>query len=163
MKGFTHRSLVAAAAVALAGGCQHPRTARIQEHAALFASLPPNTQQIVKDGLVDYGFTPELVYMALGKANRKSANDQTAYGPVETWVYRNFVYSNVGAVRISGNTPGSKPYGPVIASSAPGGPSLSSTKASPVQPTIGDGTDAAVGTLVLEFRNGRVVTIRVEP
>ena len=150
-----------AAALACAS-CQHPRAARIEEHAALFASLDPATQRIIRDGLPDYGFTPELVYMALGKPNRKTAGD-SEHGNTETWVYRNFVYASTGAVRMSANVPGSKPYGPVISSTAPGGPSLSSTKAGPVQATIGDGSDAPIGTLFVQFLNGRVVAIRIEP
>jgi hypothetical protein len=148
--------------LAFVGGCQHPRTARIQEHAALFASLDPGAQRLIRDGLFDYGFSRELVYIALGKPNRTSTRE-TETGTVETWVYRNFVYANIGAVRLSTNTPGSKPYGPIVASNAPGGPSIASTKAGPTQPTIGDGTDAPVGTLSLEFVNGRVANIRIDP
>lgn len=150
------------AGAALTAGCQHPRTARIEEHAALFASLDPARQEIIRQGLLDYGFSPELVYMALGKPNRKSAGE-TGQGATETWVYRNFVYGNSGAVRLSANTPGSKPYGPIVSPNAPGGPSIFSTKAGPVQPTIGDGADSPVGTLIVEFLNGRVAGIRIEP
>lgn len=127
----------------------------------MFARLDPDTQRIIKQGLLDYGFSPELVYMGLGQPNRKSTAE-TEHGPRETWVYRNFVYGNAGAVRLSANTPGSKPYGPIVSPNAPGGPSIFSTKAGPVQPTIGDGMDSPVGTLIVEFLNGRVVAIRIE-
>lgn len=153
--------LLATAPALLATGCQNPRAARIQEHAALFASLDPAAQRLIRDGLFDHGFRPEHVYMALGKPSGRSTRE-TDEGTVETWVYRNFVYANIGAVTLSANTPGSKPYGPIVAPNAPGGPSIFSTKAGPVQPTIGDGADAPVGTLYIDFLNGRVASARVE-
>ncbi len=153
---------VAVALLLATAGCQHPRNARIEEHAALFQSLDPAVQRIIREGLVDYGFTPVLVYMALGKPNRSAAAESES-GRVETWTYRNFVYGNTGAVKLAANLPGNKPYGPIVSSNAPGGPSIFSTKAGPVQPTISDGSDAAVGTLQIEFRNGRVSTLRVDP
>ena len=143
--------------------CQSPRAARIQNNAALFASLDSFTQKVIKEGLFAHGFTPELVYMSLGRPNQV-VTEQTENGPVEIWKYRNYVYGNVvGAMKLSANTPGSKPYGPILSSSAPGGPSLSSTKAGPMQPTVSDGSDAPVGTLYIEFLNGRVVAARLDP
>lgn len=158
--GSTHPFLPIVLAIATA--CQHPRTARIEEHAALFASLAPAKQRLIREGLFEFGFTRELVYMALGKPNRTTTRTSDG-GVIETWVYRNFVYSNIGAVHFSANLPGLKPYGPITASSAPGGPGLFSTKAGPVQPTIGDGGDAPIGTLFIEFANGRVAGIRIDP
>lgn len=144
-------------------GCQSTRATRIQQNAELFASLDPFAQQVIKQGFFAHGFTPELVYMSLGKPNQV-ATEETENGPVQVWKYRNFVYGNVvGAMKLSANTPGSKPYGPILSSSAPGGPSLSSTKAGPVQPTISDGSDAPVGNLYIEFLNGRVVAARLDP
>lgn len=144
-------------------GCQSTRATRIQEHAALFDTLDPFTQQVIKEGLFAHGFTPELVYMSLGKPSAVTSADSDN-GTVQVWKYRNFVYGNVaGAMRLSANTPGSKPYGPILSSSAPGGPSLFSTKAGPVQPTVSDGSDVPVGTLYIEFLNGRVVSARLDP
>lgn len=153
--------LAALIGLALTAGCQSPRASRIQEHAALFASLDPATQQIIRDGLVAPGFSPELTYMALGKPNQVSSV-ATEHGTVEVWKYRNFLYANSAAMQLSANVPGSKPYGPILSSSAPGGPSLMSTRPGPVQATVPDAGDAPVGTLVLEFLNGRIVAARVE-
>ena len=146
----------------LALGCQSSRTSRIAEHAALFASLDPTAQQIIREGLFAPGFTPELTYMALGKPNHV-ATTETENGTQQVWKYRNFVYGNVGAMQLSANNPGTKPYGPILSSSAPGGPSLFSTRAGPVQPTISDGSDAPVGTLFIEFLNGHIVAARIDP
>jgi hypothetical protein len=147
----------------VAVGCQSTRATRIQENAALFASLDPFTQKVIKEGFFAHGFTPELTYMSLGKPNRVTTAE-SENGPVQVWKYRNFVYGNVeGAMKLSANTPGSKPYGPILSSSAPGGPSLFSTKAGPVQPTVSDGSDAPVGTLYIDFLNGRIVAARIDP
>lgn len=158
-----HPYLVGAATIlSLTGslGCQSPRTARIQENAALFASLDQRTKKIISDGLFDHGFTPELLYMALGKPNRVSLSE-TDPGRVQYWVYRNFLWEKEGAVKIGGSTPGAKPAGTVLSSSAPGGPSLQSTKASPSQPTVTDINDAAIGTLFIELVDGRVAAARI--
>lgn len=158
-----HQPLANAAALlllAISVGCQSPRTARIQENAALFASLDPGTRKIISDGLFNYGFTPELLYMALGKPNRVSPSE-TDPGRVQYWVYKNFLWEKEGAVKIGGSTPGAKPGGTVLSSSAPGGPSLQSTKASPSQPTVTDINDAALGTLFIELVDGRVAAARI--
>ena len=155
--------IITTIAGSLMTGCQTPRATRIDEHAALFASLDPATQAVIKAGLFDYGYSSDMVYMALGKPSRRTSAE-TVDGTVETWVFRNFVYGNIaGTMKMSANTPGSKPYGPIVSSSAPGGPSLFSTKAGPVQPTISDGSDAPVATLYLDLLNGRVVAARIDP
>lgn len=144
----------------LTPGCQNPRATRIQENAALYASLDPFTRKLVSDGLFDHGFTPEVLLMSLGKPNRVTVTE-TDRGHVEIWSYRNYLYGNEAAVKIGGSTPGAKPAGTVLSSSAPGGPSLMSTKASPSQPTITDVNDVTLGTLYIEFVEGRLVAARV--
>lgn len=147
---------------ALALGCQNSRATRIEENAAMFAALDPASQQIIREGLFVPGFTRELTYMSLGKPN-KVTTTETVNGTVEVWKYRNFVYGNIAAMQLSANNPGTKAYGPILSSSAPGGPSLFSTKAGPMQPTISDGNDAPVGTLFVEFLNGHLVGARLDP
>ena len=148
----------------LTAGCHHPRTTRIQEQAALFQSLDSFSQRLIKSGLVNYGFTPELVYMSLGRPNRVAV-EETAQGDVEIWVYKNFLYSTASAAKFGVNNQGTKQQpGPIISSSAPlGGPSLSSTKTSPVQATVTDMNDVPIATLFLEFVDGSVVVVRIEP
>lgn len=154
--------LAGAVAASTVAACQSGRVSRIEEHASLFASLQPQTQQIIRDGLFDRGFSPELIYMALGKPNHAQSAD-TTNGTVMIWKYRNFLYGSTGPVKLSANVLGSKPYGPILSSNAPGGPSLFSTKAGPMQPTVSDGSDSAIGTLHIEFLNGRVVSARIDP
>lgn len=163
MKTLPRMTLAALGLAVFVAGCQSTRATRIQENAALFATLDPFTQKLIQEGLFAHGFTPDLVQMSLGKPNNVTSGD-TENGAVQVWKYRNFVYGNIdGAMKMSANTPGSKPYGPILSSSAPGGPSLFSTKAGPMQPTVSDGSDAPVGTLYIEFLNGRVVAARLDP
>ncbi|MBI4621645.1 MAG: hypothetical protein HY736_00295 [Verrucomicrobia bacterium] len=160
MKPTDLASMVVLFIAILMSGCQNTRASRIQENAALFASLDPFNRKLVSDGLFDHGFTPELLYMSLGKPNRVDAME-TDRGRIEIWSYRNFLYGQEGAVKIGGSTPGARPSGTVLSSSAPGGPSLMSTKASPSQPTVTDVNDVTLGTLYIELVEGRVVAARV--
>src|SRR4051812_7559180 len=90
-----------AAALMLASliGCQSPRKVRIQENAAVFAALDPETQKIIQEGLFAPGFSTDLTYLALGKPNNV-AKTETENGTVEVWKYRNFVYGNIGAMQL---------------------------------------------------------------
>ena len=154
---------VTALAAALAFGCQSQRASRIQEHAALFQSLDPATQQIVREGLFAPGFSREVTYISLGKPNHVAAAD-TEHGRQEVWKYRNFVYGIGGAMQLSAAMPGTtRSHGPILSPNAPGGPSLFSTKSGPMQPSVSDGSDAPVGTLYIEFLNGRIVGARIDP
>lgn len=56
---------------------------RINEHRAEFSALDPAKQQEVRSGHVEPGFTPDMVYMALGKPT------QVTNGPDATlvWLY----------------------------------------------------------------------------
>lgn len=66
----------------LAGGCatRTPTTA---------TTLEPKIQEKVKRGIVEPGFTPEMVYLALGKPSEPAENivDATSNGE---WVYHDF-------------------------------------------------------------------------
>ena len=157
-------------AILLTAGCQNPRATRIQEHAALYQTLDPLSQRLIDNGLVNYGFTPELVYMALGKPNHVEEKE-TSQGRVETWIYKNFLYSEANAAKFGVNNPGNKQQaGPMLSSSAPlgaapgtSGPSLLSTKTSAVQPGVSDMNDVPIATLFLELLGGRVIVVRIEP
>jgi hypothetical protein len=74
--------LIAAAALLLATGCasRTPTTA---------TKLEPDIKAKVDKGLIEPGFTPEMVFLALGKPTEPSESlaDATNNG---TWVYRDF-------------------------------------------------------------------------
>lgn len=159
MKAPHHVTVAALLIAAFSAGCENMRTARIRENAALFASLDPFSQHLIRQGLFNYGFTPELVHMSLGKPNRVAVSE-TAKGRLETWTYRNFLYENSNAVTVGVSTPGMRPLGTVLSSSAPGGPSLNSTKAGPGSAGVAEET--ALCTLFIDLLEGSVVAIRIE-
>lgn len=73
-------------AAALLAGCQSFPTDRISAHQAEYDSWPPEVQQHVRAGLVEAGYTPDQVFIALGEPSVK-----TQAGPpgnvTEVWVY----------------------------------------------------------------------------
>jgi hypothetical protein len=69
----------------LAVGCATPDR-RIQRHPDVFAAFPTNVQANVRSGIVDVGYTPDMVYIALGRPDRVLVRE-TAEGRVEIWVY----------------------------------------------------------------------------
>ena len=80
--------LIAAAALLLATGCatRTPTTA---------TRLEPAIKAKVDKGLIEPGFTPEMVFLALGKPTEpaESLADATNSG---TWVYRDFHHNGNG-------------------------------------------------------------------
>lgn len=153
-------ALVAALPMAvMLAGCESMRNARIRENQALFASLDPFSQHLVRQGLFNHGFSSELVYMSLGRPNRVTVAE-TAKGKLETWTYRNFLYESSGAVSVGVSTPGTRPMGTVLSSSAPGGPSLNSTKAGPGNAAVAEET--ALCTLYIDLLEGTVVAVRIQ-
>lgn len=87
MKKLIQISLAAAAVLAVAG-CSTVQN-RIQEKSAVYNALDPNTQAKIAHGDIDLGFTPDMVYMALGNPDvRREA--VTTSGRTETWIYRSY-------------------------------------------------------------------------
>lgn len=60
---------------------------RIKDNASVFNSLSPETQQKIRSGQVELGYTPEMVTMALGKPDR-SYTRTNEKGTSEIWAYR---------------------------------------------------------------------------
>ena len=89
-----HRSiaLIAAAAVLIASGCATSRTP------STATTLEPKIRAKLDRGIIEPGFTPEMVYLALGKPTQpaESLADATASG---TWVYQDFHGNNRDPVR----------------------------------------------------------------
>lgn len=74
-------ALLFSAALLLAG-CNTAEP-RITEHRATFAALDPATQKNIRNGIVEPGYSTDMVYMALGKPTRTVT---TANGNA-VWVY----------------------------------------------------------------------------
>ncbi len=72
-------------AALLLTGCQSVEN-RIKEKQAVFDRLDPLAQSRIKQGLIEIGYTTDMVYMALGKANEVKETT-TASGKETTWVY----------------------------------------------------------------------------
>ena len=69
-------------------GCTSTAT-RLREHAGVMASFDPATRDKIERGIVEPGFTPLMVYLALGKPTSPARAD--IVGTREgTWTYRSF-------------------------------------------------------------------------
>lgn len=84
----TLRNLAILAAVALLAGCASPQT-RIAENRALYDSLPAESQELIQEGRVAVGFTPEMVMLALGDPDRVYSRTD-ASGKSESWAYTSY-------------------------------------------------------------------------
>jgi hypothetical protein len=63
---------------------------RIRRQQALFDSYPPEVQQNIRNGVIEVGYTPEMVVMALGEPDRKAVA-QPGEESAEVWTYRRSV------------------------------------------------------------------------
>ncbi|MCF7687385.1 MAG: hypothetical protein K9M98_03850 [Cephaloticoccus sp.] len=71
-----------------AGGCgTTPQASRIAAHPETFAQLTPAVQQEVSRGSIAKGFTPAMVFLALGRPDEV---ETAADGRSFVWIYRNF-------------------------------------------------------------------------
>lgn len=81
-------ALSLALAALVIAGCSSPAT-RIKYNQELFATIPAPEQELIKQGRVALGFTPDMVKLALGEpdlvARRIDKN-----GTSETWRYRSY-------------------------------------------------------------------------
>jgi len=73
--------------VALLGGCSSTPDTRIAKNRGSFDSLPAETQQKIRAGQVEVGFTPEMVQLALGEPDRVFTRHSDR-GDTEVWGYR---------------------------------------------------------------------------
>lgn len=81
-------ALLGTAAIALMA-CS-TTASRIRSHQALFDSYPPEVQERIRNGIIEVGYTPEMVVMALGEPDRKTVA-KPENEMVEVWTYRKSV------------------------------------------------------------------------
>jgi hypothetical protein len=79
-------TLISFGALLLFAGCSTP-SSRIKSHQAAFDALPTETQAAIRAGKVEFGYTQEMVLMALGKPDRRYSRT-TQSGQTEVWAYR---------------------------------------------------------------------------
>jgi hypothetical protein len=80
--------LLAAAALVFAAGCQSIDS-RIKEKPDVFAKLDPDTQAKIRQGIIDLGYTEDMVYLALGAPDQKR-DSISANGRTLTWIYNTY-------------------------------------------------------------------------
>jgi len=83
----------------LVSGCETDDggiTARTQEKSASYAKLKYWEKSFIAKGVIAEGFTPDMVYMAMGRPNKIEAK-QLSQGTFELWTYSRY-YPNVDAV-----------------------------------------------------------------
>lgn len=80
--------LLGAAALLFAAGCQSVDR-RIRENPQLFASLDAATQAKIRQGIIDIGYTEDMVYLALGAPDQKR-EARSAAGAQSVWIYNTY-------------------------------------------------------------------------
>jgi hypothetical protein len=83
-----HSVLLLAVIGAALAGCS-TASSRLRQHSALIASLPPETAGKLERGIVEPGYTPQMVFVALGRPSSpvNASPEATRDG---TWTYRSF-------------------------------------------------------------------------
>lgn len=72
---------------------------RIEKNPEIFAAQDTPTQERIKKGEVDVGFTQDAVYLALGAPDEKKTK-VTAAGREDTWFYNNYYEDYEGSVTV---------------------------------------------------------------
>lgn len=97
-------SLLVLMTLPLLAGCFSQVESRIQEKATAYGRLDAATQQHIRQGLIEKGYTKDMVYMALG-APTANKSTPTHDGGVETWIYKNMMLAGKAGFRgLSYNT-----------------------------------------------------------
>ena len=77
-----------AATLGFLAGCQTVDD-RIKEKPEVFARLDAATKDKIKQGIIDLGYTEDMVYLALGKPDQRRES-LTAAGKSTTWIYNTY-------------------------------------------------------------------------
>ena len=76
------------AGLAFTAGCQTVET-RIKEKPEVFAQIDKATQDKIKQGIIDLGYSEDMVYLALGAPDQKR-EAISAGGTSITWIYNTY-------------------------------------------------------------------------
>ena len=82
------RTFILASSLGFLAGCQTVES-RIKEKPEVFASVDKATQDKIKQGIIELGFTEDLVYVALGQPDQKRET-VNATGRTLTWIYNTY-------------------------------------------------------------------------
>lgn len=80
--------IFAGAALLFAAGCQSVES-RIKEKPDVYANVDKATQDKIKQGIIDLGFSQDMVYIALGNPDEKRESKTTS-GTTLTWIYNTY-------------------------------------------------------------------------
>ena len=80
-----YASLLFCSVLALLAGC-NAVDSRIRQNEATFRALDPETQQKLRNKKVEVGYTPDMVYIALGNPTSRTERS-TAEGQTMIWIY----------------------------------------------------------------------------
>lgn len=155
----------------LAGCASSTIESRIAERAQAFQALAPEVQQAVREGAIAAGFTPDMVYMALGEPSERSPGPDGA----EVWTYRNFFFSDQlaeaqraarAASRPKASFGQSRQLSAWADSTQPSGGSVQGDMVNTPRSSGGTGGNAVevppAATLRVAFRGGRVIGYTLE-
>ena len=134
---------------------------RIQEKSVIFNTLPPVQQQDIKNGYFGEGYTMDMVYIAVGKASKITANGQDIL-----WTFNNFYpaygtqspQTTLDSTHTAGRS-GPSDYVSANAPSSGGGATkgLGDTSTRGGVQTSATIPDLPSDTLFILFREGRVI------
>ena len=90
-----HRLFALTCLALLLGGCS-TISSRIEEKSAAFSALDADTQNKIRLGRVEVGYSPDLVYIALGAPDERLTKTSTT-GTNETWIYNSYRQEYLGS------------------------------------------------------------------
>lgn len=80
---------LAGALALFAAGCASGPEARIRQNPHIYAQLDPESQYKVSQGMIDLGYTPDMVYLAIGVPDEKR-DILTSDGHRQIWIYNTY-------------------------------------------------------------------------
>ena len=99
MKSRLSPALLALLAVFFVAGCETVDS-RIAKNPQLFAQLDAATQAKIKQGIIDLGFTEDMVHLALGAPDQKR-EVRSEKGTETVWIYSTY-YERYDGTRFAG-------------------------------------------------------------
>jgi hypothetical protein len=90
-----YRLFALAGLALLLGGCSTINS-RIEEKSEAFSALDADIQNKIRLGRVEVGYSPDLVYIALGTPDER-LNKTTKIGTTETWIYNSYRQEYLGS------------------------------------------------------------------
>ena len=130
---------------------------RIAEKSAVFTQLTPEQKSKIEQGVIEIGFTSDMVYMAMGRP-QKITEKNLPLGHVAMWTYRNFLPTSSLSL-LTANHPSRHGY--TSGQTSANAPRSSGAGSGP-EPTLDAMPDLPLETLHVFLLNDRVCELKVE-